>query len=412
MKGRLPELMLNGEEMLDIKDLKRQGLNISQIAKLTGKDRKTVRKYILRREVPAYIERPKQPSKLDPFKKYVEDRMDQGMDNGEKMFRELIERGYDGRRTILLEFMRPLRKDGREAIIRYETPPGIQAQVDWGHCGKIFHEGMVKPLYCFVMTLGYSRMSYLEFTTRTDIEHFMKCHINAFEYFGGVTEEILYDNVKSVVIRRILNEPQYNPRFADFSSHYGFRSRLCKPYRPQTKGKVESGIKYVKKNFLLGERFDSLDDINMAAMVWLERIANKRVHGTTAQIPFERFKGEQLTKVKGVAPFDTSRHALRRATIDCLVSYAGVRYSVPHIAAKRTVLIKDSGIGFISIFLEGDIIATHTPGNKGKTVIDPSHYKGIASVKSMQPRIVHIHGLLNLPLVEARDLSIYEEASL
>lgn len=404
--------MLNGEEMLDIKDLKRQGLNISQIAKLTGKDRKTVRKYLKRKEMPAYIVRPKQPSKLDPFKKYVESRMRDGMDNGEKMFRELIERGYDGKRTILLDFMRPLRKDSPEAIIRYETPPGVQAQVDWGHCGKVFHEGKIRPLYCFVMTLGFSRMSYLEFTTRADTEHFMKCHINAFEYFGGVTEEILYDNVKSVIIRRMLSEPQYNPRFADFSSFYGFRSRLCKPYRPQTKGKVESGVKYVKRNFLLGERFESLDDINMSARVWLETIANKRVHGTTAEVPFERFRLEQLVPINAALPFDTSRHVLRRTTIDCLVSYAGARYSVPHIAAKRILLIKDRGDGCIRIFLNGDIIAAHMLGNKGKTVIDPCHYRGIANVKSVRPRVVHVHGLPSLPIVETRDLSIYEEASL
>lgn len=400
--------MVQGEEMMDIKDLQRQGLNIKQIALVTGRDPKTVRKYLAQKEPPKYTERPPVASKLDPFKPYIRMRMDQGMTNGVKMLTEIRKKGYGGGISILKDFMRPFRIDKETAIKRFETDPGFQAQVDWGHCGRIFHEGALRPLYCFVMTLGYSRYMYVEFTTRQDTTTFLRCHTRAFEFFGGVTEEILYDNTKSAVIRRFLEKVELNSRFADMAGHFGFTPRFCKPYRAQTKGKVESGIKYVKGNFLLGEVFSSLDEINAAALAWLAEVANVRVHGTTGEVPLVRFEREVLIPVASAAPFDTAEHTYRRATLDSIISYRGARYSLPHVAAKRNVLIKEGADGMIHIFLDGECICYHRRAKKGETVIVADHYKGIAVSTPEQPRKMTIHGL-DAPHVEVRDLRVYEE---
>jgi len=402
--------MLLGEDMMDIKDMKRQGLSITGIAEKIERDRKTVRKYLARSGPPEYTPRPPVPSKLDPFKPYIKARMEAGMTNGAKMIRELKDRGYTGSKTVLNDYMRPLRPEKEAAVMRFETEPGLQAQVDWGHCGKIFHEGGIRPLYCFCMTLGYSRMSYIEFTTRCDTLNFMRAHINAFAFFGGVTAEILYDNTKSVVLKRFLEGVVLNPRFADMADHYGFTPRLCKPYRPETKGKVESGVKYVKGNFLLGEVFASLDEINTAAHAWLNTVANVRTHGTTGEVPKDRFPRETLTPIGNVTPFDTSEHTFRRVTLDCLISYRGARYSVPHEAAGKVVLASENG-GVIRLFLDGNLLTSHERAPKGKTVIIPDHYRGIARQPERALRPLNVHGLERAPLVETRDLSLYEEVS-
>ncbi|MCL6472987.1 MAG: IS21 family transposase [Firmicutes bacterium] len=401
--------MVQGEEMMDIKDLQRQGLNITQIALVTGRDTKTVRKYLAQKEPPKYTARPPVASKLDPFKPYIRMRMEAGMTNGVKMLTEIQKKGYTGGISILKDFMRPLRIDKETAIKRFETNPGFQAQVDWGHCGRIFHKGVVRPLYCFVMTLGFSRYMYVEFTARQDTTTFMRCHTNAFEFFGGVTEQILYDNTKSAVIRRFLEKVELNPRFADMAAHYGFTPRFCKPYRAQTKGKVESAIKYVKGNFLLGEVFSSLEEINAAALAWLAEVANVHVHGTTGEVPRARFAKEGLIPIASVVPFDTAEHTYRRATLDSIISYRGARYSLPHVATKRVVLIKENADGMIHIFLDGESIYCHRRAKKGETVIVPDHYQGIAVGEPAQPKRMTIHGL-DAPKVEVRDLKVYEEA--
>ena len=138
------------------------------------------------------------------------------------------------------------------AVYRYETKPGHQAQVDWGECGETFLDGENRKLYCFSMILGYSRMRYAEFTLSQDVHTLIRCHINAFQYFGGVPEEILYDNMKTVIIRKFFlsKDSKWNQIFSDFSRHYGFILRTCKPYTPKTKGKIENTIRIHQTGFL------------------------------------------------------------------------------------------------------------------------------------------------------------------
>jgi len=167
--------------------------------------------------------------------------------------------------------------------------------VDWAVCGRIWHRDRLRTLSSFTMTLGYSRRQYLEFTVSQDMETFQRCHIKGFHYFGGVPSEILYDNLKTAVDRRGADgQVLWNRRFRDFADYYGFTPRACQPYRAQTKGKVENGIRYVKGNFLLGLDVTqmTLEELNWEGLRWQREIADVRVHGTTHERPIDRWPVE------------------------------------------------------------------------------------------------------------------------
>lgn len=288
-----------------IRDLYSQGFGISEIARQTGFDRKTVKKYLKLKTLPEPQNRSGRKSKLDPFKPYILDKLKEGPYTAVRLYREIKEMGFEGGKTIVKDFVQKVRpKQGVPAVLRYETKPGIQAQVDWGELGTIEVDGKVKKLFCFNMILGYSRMRYVEFTMSIDTPTLIQCHLNAFEYLGGFTQEILYDNMKQVVIKRALksSDSEWNSQFEDFFKFFGFIPRLCRPYRPQTKGKIENTVGYVKRDFFLGRKFTSLEDLNAQVHGWLERV-NSTVHGTTYQIPLERFKEEDLNPRGQVPPY-------------------------------------------------------------------------------------------------------------
>lgn len=273
--------MLILEQTVEIKILYKQGKSIRKIAKETGYSRNTIKKYLLREESPKYKRRAKIPSKLDNYKSYLENRV-----NGAKphvipatvLFREIQQKGYQGKLTILREFLLNLKADNPEKIVRYETKPGEQMQVDWWEVRK-----GKNPLYGFVAILGFSRKAFIEFTTCMNEVALLRSHQNAFEHFGGVPEKILYDNMKTVVIQRNKygkGDHGYQKTFLDFAKHYGFIPKLCRPKRPQTKGKVERAIQYIQKSFYyplitLNPEIN-IHDLNYEAKIWLKEVADRR----------------------------------------------------------------------------------------------------------------------------------------
>jgi transposase len=237
--------MLEMEEWLMIRDLHARGMNITQISKKTGYDRKTIRTHLNSTSIPEPPKQPKKESKLDNYKEYINAKLHEGPYTASRLYREIQEMGFTGKYTIVKDFVRKVRPEQRvTAVYRYEIKPGVQAQVDWSEVGRIEIDGKTKKLYCFNMILGYSRMRYIEFTLSIDVTTFIKCHLNAFHYFGGYTKEILYDNMKQVVIRRALksSDSTWHSKFEDFFKYYGFTPRLCRPYRAQTKGKIENTV--------------------------------------------------------------------------------------------------------------------------------------------------------------------------
>ena len=216
------------------------------------------------------------------------------------IYREIQARGYQGGTRQLRYFMAGLKpKVVEEPLIRFETAPGKQMQVDWAH----FRYKFIK-LYAFIATLGYSRMSYVEFTEDMQLESFISCHEHAFNYFEGVPAEILYDNMKTVVLQRNAygsGQHRLHPRLGDFAKHYGFMPRLCKPYRAQTKGKVERFIRYLRESFFIPLiatlRSANLDldceTANTEVIKWLNEVANQRLHKTINDQPANRMETEQ-----------------------------------------------------------------------------------------------------------------------
>lgn len=404
--------MLQVEERFMIKDLYRKGLSVSEIARRTGHDRKTVRRAL---QEPLDIKQSRSPrqSKIEPYIPYLEERMGLGVYNARKLFHEIRQRGYPGGETqvrLYVQQRRPPKLSG-QATVRFETEPGQQAQVDWGHFGYVEVSGKRERLYGFVMTLGWSRMMYLEFTTSLDTSWFLRCHQHAFEYFGGIPREVLHDNLKSAVLSRDTEgNIHWNPRYLDFALVQGFQPRACQPYRAQTKGKVENGIRYVRGNFWPGISFSSVFDLNQQALGWCNGVANPRIHATTGESPFSRLADEQLQALPLVR-YDTSVVALRRASRDCLVSYSGNYYSVPAAYAGQMLVVKELENGDLWVLNNfGESIAQHRllSGRRQRSFIQ-EHYAPLRSNPVDTPARPGLPLLLvcAAPQVEVRPLSVY-----
>jgi transposase len=413
--------MLQVEERFMIKDLYRRGISISEIARITGHDRKTVRTLLHEPLQPPHRECKARPRKLDPFAPYLEKRIAEGVLNASKLFGELQAQGYQGGKSLVKDFVQPWREARRrQATVRFETEPGEQAQVDWGHFGLIQHHGHQRRLYAFIMTLGWSRAMYLEFTIAADAAWFLRGHLHAFQYFNGAPHQVLHDNLKSAVLSRDADGTiHWNPRYLDFAYYYGFTPRACQPYRAQTKGKVESGIRYVRGNFWPGLRFVDLADLNQQARHWLDTVANVRVHGTTGEIPCARLPLEGLQSLFGKPDYDTSLITYRRSTRDCLVSYDGNYYSVPAEYARQLLTVKECESGeLIVLNAQGNEIAHHRlVSGYNQRIFVPAHYQDLhphtrplksavaAQVQPAEP----ITSLPPAPEVETRPLRWYEQ---
>lgn len=318
--------MLTVEERMEISVLSKHGESIHGIAKAMGVSRNTVRRYL--REGDAAATRksgPKRLEKLDPFKDYIAGRMKAAAPDvipAAVLLREIRARGYDGGYTRLKIFVRGLRPAPKpDPVVRFETEPGHQMQVDWATVGR----GADK-LKVFIGTLGWSRTAYVEFCDDEQLETLLSCHEHAFDFFTGVPREILYDNMKTVVLERNAygrNLHRFHPGFLDYAGHAGFLPRLCKPYRPKTKGKVERFIGYLKRSFWIpfvascrqaGIKPDK-QAANAAVAIWLREVANARVHATTGEVPterilIERVKLQELPKLyKGRTARSISSHA-------------------------------------------------------------------------------------------------------
>ena len=404
--------------MHDIEECKRQGLSIQAISNLTGYDRKTVRKYLITPEgVPAYGPRQAQPSKLDTHKPYLNERLQAGVWNARVLLRELREQGYQGSYTILTDWLRPQRESARVvAVRRFETPPGKQAQVDWGHLGTIQMNGHERQLWGFTLTLGYSRTMMAEAALDQKLGTLLRMHEEAFRQLGGIPEEILYDRMKTVwkgMDDR--GEIVWNAVFWDFAQYWGFRPRLCRPYRAQTKGKVESGVKYVRRNFLCGlqgREPSCLTDLNARLRAWVWEVANQRVHGTTQQVVAARWDEEQfsLQTVAGRPAYPYADDELRKVARDAYVSWQGNRYSVPWQYAGKEVWVRDCD-NEVEIRYGSEKIARHERALRKHLIVTQALHHHSIPLQARQPAKTVIHIRETAPVVEVRPLAAYESAA-
>lgn len=253
--------MLSNSERSEIRELLTQGYSVSYVARKTGKSTTTVYRLkdaLLEKEESTQKTR-SVPQKLQLFVLFLQKRRNQGVRNIQKLYTELQKQGYKGSYAQLYRYIKSLPKKDRDSkpSIRVKTGPGEQAQVDWGYFGKINVNENTERLYAFIYVLGYSRMTYAEFTVRQTLQTLLNCHIHAFEKFG-IPRTIVYDNMKTVVqkrekISKNTDKLHFHPQFLDFARHYGFGIYACHPRWPREKGKVESRVKYVRNNFMDGD---------------------------------------------------------------------------------------------------------------------------------------------------------------
>lgn len=297
--------MLGLEHAMEIKILYGQGYSIRRIAKELGISRNTVKRYLRNTDNSCltYTSRPVQVSKLSDYHDYLYKRQEAAKPDripATVLYAEIAAQGYSGSVSLLRQFLRNQRNAAAaEPIIRFETEPGKQMQVDWA----IFRTGK-HPLNALIATLGYSRMSYVEFTDNQRIETLLSCLLHAFEYWGGITQELLFDNMKTVVLSRHAYAPshhRFHPKLWEFAKQHGFLPRLCQPYRAQTKGKVERFIGYLRYSFYVPLRATlqqanmqiDVQTANYAVRHWLADTANCRVHASLNQKPIDLFQDEK-----------------------------------------------------------------------------------------------------------------------
>lgn len=289
---------------MKIQILHQQGLSQRAIAKQLGISRNTVKRYLrAKMDTPVYSAREKGRSLLDPFKSFLHSRIAQAKPvhlSGEVLFRELKELGYTGSLSLLRQYLFQYRgKPTPEPVVRFETEVGKQMQVDWGQM-----RGGKAPIHAFIAVLGYSRAMMVVFTDNMRYDTLEQCHRLTFDYFQGIPREVWYDNMKTVVVERDAygeGAHKLNQAFYQFAKSMGFIPKLCHTYRPQTKGKVERMVRYVRDNFFrplntklmaLGQILD-INTANEQVVLWLDTVAHQRIHDTTKQKPAERLVEER-----------------------------------------------------------------------------------------------------------------------
>ena len=312
-------------------------LSLRQIARELKLGLNTVRKWA-GRESFKRAALPKRPSKLDPFKGDIIRLLEQHDYSAQQIFQRVRELGYPGRYSILKAFVRQVRPKRPAAFLTLVFEPGECAQVDWGFAGWVPVGTTRRRLSFFVMVLAFSRKMYLEFTLAETLEHFLFCHQNAFDSFGGVPRQVWVDNCKVAVQSRAPGSIVFNPVYLDFAQHHGFEIRACGVGQPQEKGRVENGVGYVKKNFLAGLELADASIINPAARQWLDTVANLRIHGQTRKSPQELFAQEKLKPLHPL-PYQAAVLEKVRVNNQFRIKVDGNAYSVPcHYASSQLTL--------------------------------------------------------------------------
>ena len=389
----------------------------SEIARQLDLDRKTVRS-ILRAPAWRPYARPERPDTLlAEHAAYVRERAPQVQYSARILFQELRRsRRYQGSYETVKRFVQPLRAAERaaeRATVRFETPPGQQSQIDWGQSRVSFRHCPV-TLHVFVLTLGYCRRSFYEPCLGETLSQFLDAHERAFEYFGGHTREHLYDRPRTVCVPTGDGRVVWNATFKQFADYWGFEPHLCRAYRAQTKGKVESGVKYFKRNFLPGRAFVDEVDLREQLQQWQSEVADVRIHGTTHERPCDRFPREQphLIATAGQPGFRLEASQPRIVAEDYLVNFEANRYSVPFRLIGQTVEVTRRGER-LQIQYRGTLAAEHDvlPG-KYQVRIRPEHGPGAIARTARRVRSTLVSPGAGrrptLPEVEIRDLAVYE----
>jgi len=403
-------------ELMMILELHRQGVSVTAIARRTGRDPKTVRKYIERGiEAPVYGPRSVgRPSKLAAYLDFLRERVTAFPDlSAARLTREIRELGYAGAYTAVKRYLAAIRPEHgpKPYEVRFETPPGVQAQVDFARFVVAFADDPAtsRIVWLFSLVLGHSRFIFARYVLHQDLQTLLRCHIQAFAALGGVPIEILYDRMKTAVTGEDDGgHIVYNRSLLALAQHYRFQPRACRPYRAKTKGKVERPFSYIRRDFFLGRSFRNLDDLNAQLIGWLDTVANARVHGTTQRVVAEAFAAEQPElQTLPEHRFDAVLKLERRVSHDGFVAIGGNYYSVPD-RTRRVVEVQQLP-DLIRILDLGTIVAEH-PVLEGRKQyrIDRRHRTGGSATRPRTGIVAEITIGRIGDHVPLRSLAIYQ----
>ena len=371
--------MIDYETFCKIIQLNQQHqLTPAQIARTLSLDVRTVL-YWIEQGVYRPRQTPGRASKLDPYKSRIVRMLESYNYTGTQILQQLREEGYEGGKSILNQYVSKIRPRKTKAFLTLSFAPGECAQVDWGHYGTVKVGSTQRKLSFFVMVLCYSRMMYLEFSVSQSMENFLDCHQNALNFFGAVPEKIMVDNLKSAVIRRLIGQaPVFNPRYLDFANHFGFKIKACGVGKGNEKGRVENAVGYIKKNFLGGLDIPEFSAVNPAARLWLDQVANVRIHGETRKKPLELFNAEKpAMHPLPEMPYDGAVSRTVRATNRFRVVLDTNRYSVPCEYAGERLMLKASA-DRICIYHQTKLIAQHPRSyDRYQDFEDPDHPRAL-----------------------------------
>jgi len=385
---------------VDIREILRQ-LQMNQtdraIARAMGIDRKTVGRYrtwaaeqgLLSKPLPSPGELqqrvsetlngsppPQNESSVAPFQELVLKLRGQKVEIA-AIHQRLRERGYTGSYSSVRRFVSRLESSEPEVVVRVETKPGEEAQVDFGYAGKMLDDqGTSRKTWVFVMTLSWSRHQYVEFVFDQKVETWLRLHRNAFTFFGGVPERIVPDNLKAAIIRACWHEPQAQQAYRECAEHYGFLIRPCQPGKPEHKGKVEQGgVHYVKRNFLGGREPTSVAQANRDVRLWANTTAGQRIHGTTRERPLARFDVERsaLHPLPTVA-YDLAVWKQAKLHRDCHLVFDNAYYSAPFRLVGQQLWVRGGGQELQIYTARYELVATHQRAQSaGQWVTNPEH---------------------------------------
>lgn len=386
--------MIDYQQFCQIKSGVAQGLSVSQIAKTCGLHARTVRKWLGReRFEPSAGANAPRASKLDAHRDTVRRLLANHDYTAKQIHQRLLGQGFEGGYSILKDYVRQVRPRPLPPSLLLTFEPGECAQVDWGSWGMVRVGNTRRALSFFVMVLCHSRWLYVEFTLGQSQEWFLGCHERAFRKLGAVPRVVIIDNCKTAVLSHRRGEaPVYNPHYQDYARRRGFEIRACAPRHPQSKGIVENAVAYVKGNLLSGLELGDFAALGPACSVWLDTVANVRVHAETRERPIDRLEKERprllaladlaggVGLVGGADGTATTRTV--RTCRRCRVQVDANRYSVPPLMAGKTLTLQLDDER-LRLFDQTHLVAEHRRSyERGRDIVDPRHEKELLDTRS------------------------------
>jgi len=376
--------MIDKRAVFEIHRLNNMQFSIRQIAKQLGLDRETVKKYIDQPDITCQ-KRPGRVSKLDPYRDLIQQMVnDYPQIKAPVVLQHIRVKGFAGEITIVRDYLKQIRQDKKQAFIRFESRPGEQFQIDWGHFGSLAYGKSARKLYALVVIESHSRVLFVVFTHSQKQATLHQCLVAAFLYFGGTPKELVVDNMVTAVIERVGSMIRFNEAFLDFLRHFGITPKACNVRAPHEKGKVENSIRYIRHNFWPLRTFTDLDDVNHQVLAWLDTTANQRVHQTTGEKPVDRFVKDALNPLPDPLPDYRETDSLT-VYKDFGVRFDANVYTVPpRLVGKSVTLKADSRT--VSIYYKEKQVAAHTRKWEKNLRIDlPAHTE---QVRKLRKRIL------------------------